>query len=76
MPQILVRDIDAKVIAMLKAQARRRHRSLQGELKQILEQAAREYKPDIRAAVDAIRKQLSTRAHTDSAKQVRADRNR
>ncbi len=40
MPQFLIRDLDAKVIARLKEQARENHRSLRSEVKAILEQAA------------------------------------
>ncbi len=40
MPAIHVRDLDDAVIAALKARARGNHRSLQGEVKTILEAAA------------------------------------
>lgn len=40
MPALHVRDIDDAVIAALKARARQNHRSLQGELRSILEAAA------------------------------------
>ncbi len=40
MPAIHVRSIDDAVIAALKDRARRNHRSLQGEVKSILEAAA------------------------------------
>lgn len=42
MPAIHVRDLDDAVVEALKARAARNHRSLQGELKSILETAARE----------------------------------
>ncbi|MGH7319644.1 MAG: FitA-like ribbon-helix-helix domain-containing protein [Candidatus Rokuibacteriota bacterium] len=39
MPALHVRDLDDAVIAALKARASRRHRSLQGEVRSILERA-------------------------------------
>ena len=36
MPQILVRDLDDVLVERLKRQAKRHHRSLQGEVKAIL----------------------------------------
>jgi len=39
MPSILLREIDDATIALLKERARRKNRSLQGELKTILEEA-------------------------------------
>ena len=40
MAQILVRDLDDAVVARLKARAKANHRSLQGEVKAILEREA------------------------------------
>ncbi len=40
MAQILVRDLDDQLIARLKERAKQNHRSLQGEVKAILEEAA------------------------------------
>ena len=42
MPAIHIRDLDDAVIGALKERAAMHHRSLQGELKSILEDAARE----------------------------------
>lgn len=41
MAQILVRDLDERVVARLKERARASHRSLQGEVRAILEREAR-----------------------------------
>jgi plasmid stability protein len=41
MPALHVRDLDDAVIAALKARAREHHRSLQGEVRSILEAVAR-----------------------------------
>jgi plasmid stability protein len=45
MPALHVRDLDDALIAALKERARRNHRSLQGELRSILEAAALEGHP-------------------------------
>jgi len=39
-PQFLVRDLSSSAVSTLKAQAKRNHRSLQGEVKTILEDSA------------------------------------
>jgi hypothetical protein len=46
MPALHVRDLDDAVIAALKARARRNHRSLQGEVRSILEKAVTGGHPD------------------------------
>jgi plasmid stability protein len=40
MPQVLVRDLSSSALSTLKTQAKRNHRSLQGEVKAILEDSA------------------------------------
>jgi plasmid stability protein len=40
MAQILLRDVDGALVARLKERARQNHRSLQGEIKAILEEEA------------------------------------
>lgn len=45
MPALHVRDVDDALIAALKERARRNHRSLQGEVRSILEAAALEAHP-------------------------------
>ena len=42
MPAVHVRDVDDAVLDALRARAARSHRSLQGELRAILEEAARD----------------------------------
>jgi plasmid stability protein len=42
MAQILVRDLDDALVARLKERARENHRSLQGEVRAILEEAGAE----------------------------------
>lgn len=75
MAQLLVRDVDPKVVAKLKRRARENQRSLQAEVKRILE--AEVYSmAEARAAADRIRKSLEGRHHTDSVRLLREDRDR
>lgn len=76
MPQILVRDLDPTVIKKLKSRARHHHRSLQAELKDVLEQAAAMNVTDIRGRVKRIRAMFEGRAFGDSSALIRRDRAR
>lgn len=76
MAQVLVRDLKAEVVARLKARAKRRGRSLQTELKEILETASRRTPLEARALADRIRGQLAGRVHTDSVDLLNEDRRR
>jgi plasmid stability protein len=60
----------------LKARARRHNRSLEGELRQILAEAALPSRADILAEVDAIASRLVGRWTEDTAALVREDRDR
>jgi antitoxin FitA len=74
--QVLVRDLTAGVVARLKARARSRGRSLQVELKDILETASRQRAIDGRRLADSIRRRLAGRPHSDSADLIADDRSR
>ena len=74
MPQVLIRDLDSAVVRKLKARARRHRRSLQAELKEILEEAATMGGADIRTKVNRIREMFTGRAFSDSAVLIRRDR--
>ena len=75
--QVLIRDVDKKTLDNLKARAVANRRSLQSELKQILVDAARPtVDPKLLAEIDALRKSLKGRIHTDSVKLLREDRRR
>ncbi len=76
MAQVLVRDLKADVVARLKARAKRNGRSLQTELKAILQTASRQSAVDARALADRIRRQLGGRPHTDSVELLAEDRAR
>jgi antitoxin FitA len=77
MPDVLIRDLSERDLDLLKAQAKARGRSLQAELKHVLEQAARA--ADVGAArdlADQIRGEMAGRPIGDSAGLVAEDRAR
>jgi plasmid stability protein len=79
MPNILVRNLDEGVVKRLKERAKSQGRSLQSEVKMILQQAADEPKLDHAAALklaDEIRSRLGGRVLSDSAELIREDRDR
>lgn len=78
MAQVLVRNLNERVVARLKKRAANRGRSLQAEVKSILEEAAKEEAADFWKAADRIRERLkrSGRTFSDSAALIREDRDR
>jgi plasmid stability protein len=76
MGQVLVRNLPTEVVRKLKMRARRHRRSLQEELKEILEQAARQNSADARTKIDQVRKMLAGRTFGDSSELIRRDRAR
>ena len=76
MTQVLIRDLEPEVIEKLKNRAKRHSRSLQKELKVILQEAAKLDMLSARQVAERIRKKLSGRQFTDSTKLIREDRNR
>jgi antitoxin FitA len=76
MPDVLVRDISTETLEALKGRAKQNKRSLQVELKWILEQAAQTTMADARAVAAKIRRSLNQTAHSDSAELLREDRGR
>lgn len=79
MGQVIVRNLDDRVIDALKSRAARQGRSLEGELRLILERAATERFVDIdeaRARAERISRSLEGRPHSDSAVLIREDRDR
>ena len=76
MAQILVRDLDPETIERLKARAKEHHRSLQGEAKRILEDAAARSMIESRDLVERVRARFAGKAITDSAELIREDRDR
>ena len=78
MRQLLIRDLEEEVVKALKERAKRNQRSLQGELKLIVTQAARPTRIDtaLIARIDALRNRLKGRKHTSSVKLLREIRGR
>lgn len=76
MPQLLIRNLDEETIQNLKERARQHNRSLQGEVKLILEEYAA--RPDETPLAVAERWQgyFAGRTFSDSADLVREDRER
>lgn len=76
MAQILVRDLDEKVVDRLKSRAAEHRRSLQAEVKLILEQAARIDRAEARRLAEQIRRRTTGRQTSDSADLIRELRDR
>ena len=76
MAELLIRNIESAVIKRLKLRAKQHHRSLQGELKYIVEAATKMSTEEARKVSDAWHKRLSGHSFSDSAKLIREDRNR
>ena len=79
MAQILVRNLSEKLVRRIKRRAAAGGRSLQGEVKTILEQAYEEPKLDRQAFLrlaDKIRESFKGRRFSDSTKMIREDRDR
>ena len=76
MAQILVRNLDEAVVERLKVRAMQHNRSLQNEIKTILERAAQVDAKTARELALSIRKQVAGRAFTDSVELIREDRDR
>ena len=76
MAQVLVRDIAPEVLNRLKEQARHNGRSLQGEVKAILDAAAPMTLEEARRLSEHWRRRLAGRMTSDSADLIREDRER
>ena len=77
MAQVLVRQLNKKVVDRLKRRAREHGRSLQSEVKTILEEAVPDYEGAWKR-IELIRTKLkrSGRKFSDSADLIREDRDR
>jgi len=76
MAQIVVRGLDDQLVERLKKQAERNGRSLQSEIKMILQQASRVDMEAAQELADRIRSRLGDRKFDDSAELIREDRER
>jgi plasmid stability protein len=76
MAQIIVRNLDDTIVDRLKARARDNDRSLEAEVRQILEQSAKVDNAQARLIVMEWRKKLQGRKFADSVELIREDRDR
>ncbi|NIN71103.1 MAG: hypothetical protein GTO46_04025 [Gemmatimonadetes bacterium] len=76
MAQVLVRDLDDAIVETLKRRAKRHGRSLEAELRLILERSAGADMLEARRVAERIRDELSGRVHSDSTELVAEDRER
>ncbi len=76
MANVLIRNLDDDVLQRLKQRAVRNDRSLQAELLVIIERAAKSEAIETRELASRIRRKLSGRKHSDSAKLIATDRRR
>ena len=74
MTQLLIRDMQVETVQRLKARAKRHGRSLQGEVKAILEAAAGYSMQEARAVSEGWAARLAGRGFSDSAELIREDR--
>ncbi len=76
MPELLVRNLDEATIKRLKALAKQHGRSLQGQVRLVLEEAATLPMGEISSLLEKWQRQLARRHFSDSAKIIRKDRGR
>ncbi len=76
MPNVLVRDVDEKVLEKLKTKAARNGRSLQREVQIILNEAINFEPLSDSEVAKKIKDSLRGRQHSDSAELLREDRAR
>ena len=76
MPDMLVRDLDSHTIERLKLSAKQHGRSLQREVKAILEETVPMTMGEFRVVSEKWQKRLRGRKFSDSAKLIREDRER
>ncbi len=77
MPSILIRGLDKKTIERLKAKAKRNGRSLQGEAKRVLEEAAGQIRwEEVRQGFAKLRQEFGDRKFPSAVEMIREDRER
>ena len=76
MAQVLIRDLETEVVDRLKERAKMRGRSLEAELRQILQEAAGGSRASRTLAVEEIQKMFAGRTFSDSTELLREDRER
>jgi plasmid stability protein len=76
MPQLLIRNLDEETMQSLKKRAKQHNRSLQGEVKLVLEEYANSPDESPLAIADRWQGYFAGRTFSDSAELVRQDRER
>lgn len=76
MPDILVRGLDAETVKRLKARANQNGRSLQSEVKMLVERAAGTGGDQVATILNRWKEQFAGRRFSSSARLIREDRNR
>ncbi len=76
MPDLLVRNLDEATIKRLKTLAKQHGRSLQGQVKIVLEEAATLPIGEVSSLLEKWQRRLARRPFSDSAKIIRKDRGR
>jgi plasmid stability protein len=76
MSDILVRGLEPETIERLKARAKRHGRSLQSELKSLVERAAGVGGDELAAVLDRWHERFAGRKFTSSVRLIRGDRGR
>ena len=76
MAQLLIRDLEPDLVERLKERAHLHNRSLQGEVKTILEESARLTLAETRDLALSWHQRLAGRSYGNSADLVREDRER
>ncbi len=76
MPDVLVRDLDPQVVERLKGRAKQHGRSLQGEVKAILESVSPMSMSEARALAEQWQGRLAGQIRGDSSELLREDRER
>ena len=74
MPDVLIRNLESDLLDQLKVTAKRRGRSLQAEIHDILQQAGTRNLAETRRVSARWLKRLSGTSHSDSAALIRRDR--
>jgi antitoxin FitA len=76
MPDILIRGLEPETVRRLKACAKRHGRSLQGEVKSLIDEAASDRSARVEAILERCRQRFAGRRFSSSVPLIREDRNR
>ncbi len=76
MAHVLIRGLDVRVVRRLRDRAGKNGRSLEAELRDILERASESRLTEAKILAARLRRRLGNRTHTDSGALVSEDRRR